>query len=235
MVWDTDVVSIIVLANVTKFFPNGTRALDDVSLQIDEREFVFLVGSSGAGKTTLIRLINRDTLPDSGSVFIENVDVTRLRRRDVPRLRRRVGVVYQDYKLLQSLTVRQNVEFVLKATGELGGRSDRRVDEALHMVGLSDRAGHRPNQLSGGEQQRAAIARAVVRRCPILVADEPTGNLDQGTGWETIQLLVRINAIGTTVLMATHNRDVVDTMRRRVIEIDRGRVVRDERGGGYEG
>ena len=227
--------SIIVLANVTKFFPNGTRALDDVSLQIDEREFVFLVGSSGAGKTTLIRLINRDTLPDSGSVFIENVDVTRLRRRDVPRLRRRVGVVYQDYKLLQSLTVRQNVEFVLKATGELGGRSDRRVDEALHMVGLSDRAGHRPNQLSGGEQQRAAIARAVVRRCPILVADEPTGNLDQGTGWETIQLLVRINAIGTTVLMATHNRDVVDTMRRRVIEIDRGRVVRDERGGGYEG
>ncbi len=225
----------IVLRDVVKVYPNGTRALDDVSLEIPERDFVFLVGPSGAGKTTLIRMLNRDEMPSAGSVFVENIDVTRLKRRDIPNLRRRVGIIFQDYKLLPSLTVRQNVELVLKATGEDLHIARERVDETLRLVGLDDRPEHFPYQLSGGEQQRTAIARALVRKCPILIADDPTGNLDQDTGRETIQLLVRINALGTTVLVATHNRDLVDMLRRRVIEIDKGRVVRDEVGGGYAG
>ena len=225
----------IVLRNVVKDFPNGTRALDGVSLEILERDFVFLVGPSGAGKTTLIRMLNRDETPSSGSVLVENVDVARLKSSDVPKLRRRVGVIYQDYKLLPSRTVGQNLEFVLKATGEFNHRSATRLEETLNLVGLADRRDHYPYQLSGGEQQRAAIARALIRRCPILIADEPTGNLDQETGWETIQLLVKINALGTTVLIATHNRQIVDAMRRRVIAIEHGRVQRDEIGGGYLG
>ena len=225
----------IVLEDVHKVYPNGTQALNGVSLEIPERDFAFLVGPSGAGKTTIIRLINRDETVTTGSVFVEATDVTRLRRRDVPQLRRRVGVIYQDYKLLPSLTVRQNVEFVLKATNEFDHLSDGLVEETLATVGLTRRTNHYPHQLSGGEQQRTAIARALVRRCPILVADEPTGNLDQDAGWETIQLLVQLNARGTTVVIATHNRTLVDTMRRRVIEIERGRVVRDEPEGGYDG
>ena len=225
----------IVLEDVHKVYPNGTQALNGVSLEIPEREFAFLVGPSGAGKTTIIRLINRDETVTTGSVFVEATDVTRLRRRDVPHLRRRVGVIYQDYKLLPSLSVRQNVEFVLKATNEFDHLSDGLVEETLATVGLTHRTNHYPHQLSGGEQQRTAIARALVRRCPILVADEPTGNLDQESGWETIQLLVQLNARGTTVVIATHNRTLVDTMRRRVIEIERGRVVRDEPEGGYYG
>lgn len=225
----------IVLEDVHKVYPNGTQALNGVSLEIPERDFAFLVGPSGAGKTTIIRLINRDETVTTGSVFVEATDVTRLRRRDVPQLRRRVGVIYQDYKLLPSLTVRQNVEFVLKATNEFDHLSDGLVEETLATVGLTHRTNHYPHQLSGGEQQRTAIARALVRRCPILVADEPTGNLDQESGWETIQLLVQLNARGTTVVIATHNRTLVDTMRRRVIEIERGRVVRDEPEGGYYG
>lgn len=225
----------IVLRNVVKDFPNGTRALDGVSLEILERDFVFLVGPSGAGKTTLIRMLSRDETPSSGSVLVENVDVARLKSSDVPKLRRRVGVIYQDYKLLPSRTVGQNLEFVLKATGEFNHRSATRLEETLNLVGLADRRDHYPYQLSGGEQQRAAIARALIRRCPILIADEPTGNLDQETGWETIQLLVKINALGTTVLIATHNQQIVDAMRRRVIAIEHGRVQRDEIGGGYLG
>ena len=169
----------IVLEDVHKVYPNGTQALNGVSLEIPERDFAFLVGPSGAGKTTIIRLINRDETVTTGSVFVEATDVTRLRRRDVPQLRRRVGVIYQDYKLLPSLTVRQNVEFVLKATNEFDHLSDGLVEETLATVGLTRRTNHYPHQLSGGEQQRTAIARALVRRCPILVADEPTGNLDQ--------------------------------------------------------
>ena len=225
----------IVLRDVVKVYPNGTRALDGVSLDIPERDFVFLVGPSGAGKTTLIRMLNRDETPSAGSVFVENTDVTRLKRRGIGSLRRRVDVIFQDYKLLPSLTVRQNVELVLKATGEDVRVARERVDQTLGLVGLADRPEHFPYQLSGGEQQRTAIARALVRKCPILIADEPTGNLDQDTGRETIQLLVRINALGTTVVVATHNRELVDMLRRRVIEIDRGRVVRDELGGGYAG
>lgn len=226
---------LIVLKDVHKVYPNGTQALGGVSLEIPERDFAFLVGPSGAGKTTLIRLINRDETVTRGSVLVETTDVTRLTRRDVPHLRRRVGVIYQDYKLLPSLTVRQNVEFVLKATGEFNHRSNEQVEETLETVGLSGRGDHYPHQLSGGEQQRTAIARALVRHCPILIADEPTGNLDQDSGWETVQLLVKLNALGTTVVIATHNRTLVDTMRRRVIEIEHGQVVRDEPEGGYVG
>lgn len=225
----------IVLSDVHKVYPNGTRALDGVNLTIPERDFTFLVGPSGAGKTTIIRLINRDETVTTGRVLVETTDVTRLRRHEVPHLRRRVGVIYQDYKLLPSLTVWQNVAFVLKATGEFDHTSGDRVRQTLETVGLSRRADHYPHQLSGGEQQRTAIGRALVRRCPILIADEPTGNLDQDSGWETIQLLVKLNAHGTTVVIATHNRTLVDTMRRRVIEIAQGRVVRDESEGGYVG
>ncbi|MBM4436780.1 MAG: ATP-binding cassette domain-containing protein [Actinobacteria bacterium] len=225
----------IVLQEVVKVYANGTRALDGISLEIPERDFVFLVGPSGAGKTTLIRMLNRDESPTSGAVFVQNVDVTRLKPSELPSLRRRVGMIYQDYKLLPTLSVWENVAFVLKATGEFRPEARDRIASVLKLVGLGERHGHYPRQLSGGEQQRAAIARALVRDCPILIADEPTGNLDQETGWETIQLLVKINALGTTVLMATHNRELVDTMRRRVIAIDRGRVVRDEIEGSYVG
>ncbi len=225
----------IQLHDVVKEYPNGTRALDGASMEIAERDFVFIVGPSGAGKTTLIRLLTRAELPTSGDVLVENMDVTRLKRGDISRLRRRIGVIYQDYKLLPTLTVRQNIAFVLKATGEFNHYSRPRIDETLELVGMSERTDHYPYQLSGGEQQRTAIARALVRQCPILVADEPTGNLDQEAGWETIQLLVKINALGTTVLIATHNRELVDTMRRRVIALEHGRVVRDQLGSGYVG
>lgn len=225
----------IVLQDVVKVYANGTTALDGINLTIPERDFVFLVGPSGAGKTTLIRMFNRDEIPTSGAVFVENVDITRLKSGDVPRLRRRVGMIYQDYKLLGTHTVWENIVFVLKATGGFTERSPDRISDTLRLVGLTDRHHHYPHQLSGGEQQRAAIARALVRECPILVADEPTGNLDQNTGWETVQLLVKINAMGTTVLVATHNRELVDTMRRRVIALDKGQIVRDEAEGGYLG
>ena len=223
----------IIVQDVVKSYDHGAPALDHISLQINDRDFVFLVGTSGAGKTTLIRLINKDEEPTSGSIFVDGVNITRLSRNEVPALRRKIGVIFQDFKLLPHATVAENVEFALRIIGEHNRDGPRRVEEALETVGLAAQADRHPYQLSGGEQQRVAIARCLVTNPPIVIADEPTGNLDPDTGWETMNLLVRINARGTTVLIATHNRELVNTMRRRVISLEDGRVVRDEIGGGY--
>ncbi len=219
------------LHGVSKTYGNGKRALVDVDLLVPEGDFVFLVGPSGAGKSTLIKLLVRDELPTSGSVFIAGQDLARLKRRHVPRLRRQIGIVFQDFKLLPARTVRENVAFALEVTGTPGRQIRPRVDRLLALVGLSDQASQRPAQLSGGEQQRTAIARAMVHDPRVVIADEPTGNLDPLISWEIIQLLLRINEMGTTVLMATHNAEVVTALRKRVIALEEGRIVRDEVGG----
>ena len=224
----------IVLHEVCKQYPNGAQALTDVSLQIPERDFVFLVGPSGAGKSTFIRLLIREELPTSGRVFVDGQDLARLRRRDVPLLRRKVSVIFQDFKLLPQKTVFENVAFALEVSGQARDDVRRLVPGTLDLVGLAPYADRFPRDLSGGEQQRVAIARALVRRPAVLVADEPTGNLDPDTAAQTVQLLVRINALGTTILFATHNSELVNTMRRRVVALDKGRIVRDQADAGYD-
>lgn len=221
------------LEDVSKRYPNGTAALQDVDLTIEPGDFAFLVGSSGAGKSTLIRLLIREELPTTGHVLVDGKDVVRLRRSQVPNLRRMVGVVFQDFKLLPTKTVAENVGFALLVTGH-GGREVRdETERALALVGLTNRRGHFPRELSGGEQQRVAIARALVNRPRVLIADEPTGNLDPVTSWEIIKLLTRVQELGTTLVMATHNAEIVNALRRRVIHLDHGAVVRDEREGLY--
>jgi cell division transport system ATP-binding protein len=215
-------------------YPNGKVALADVNVSIPAGDFVFLVGPSGAGKSTFIRLLIREQLPTSGRVVVAGRDLSRLRRRDVPKLRRRIGIVFQDFRLLPGKTVFENVAFALEVTGAPGGEIRRRVPQLLSLVGLQDHADHLPTQLSGGEQQRVAIARALVHDPAMLIADEPTGNLDPVTSWEIIQLLIQINALGTTVLMATHNQEIVNAMRRRVLALEHGTLVRDESGAAYE-
>jgi cell division transport system ATP-binding protein len=224
---------LISLEDVTKRYPNGTYALRDIDLHIEQGDFAFIVGSSGAGKSTLNRLLIREELPTSGRVVVDGQDVGRLSRGKVPFLRRKVGIVFQDFKLLQTKTVFENVAFALVVTGH--GRREVReeTERALALVGLAQRRHHFPRELSGGEQQRTAIARALVMRPKILVADEPTGNLDPVTTWEIIKLLVRVNEMGTTVLIATHNAEIVNALRRRVIHLAHGRVIRDEREGLY--
>ena len=223
----------LALQDVNKVYPNGRRALADVDLVVPDGDFVFLVGPSGAGKSTLIRLLIRDELATSGTVFVAGRDVSRLPRREIPRLRRRIGIVFQDYKLLPQKTVRENVAFALEVTGTPGRQARAAVERVLALVGLTAQAEQLPNQLSGGEQQRTAIARALVHEPRVIIADEPTGNLDPLISWEIIQLLLRINELGTTVLVATHNAEVVTALRRRVVALEDGRVVRDEEGGGY--
>jgi cell division transport system ATP-binding protein len=223
----------IVLHNVCKRYPNGVQALTDVSLQIPERDFVFLVGPSGAGKSTFIRLLTREELPTSGRVFVDGQDLTHLRRRDVPHLRRKVSVIFQDFKLLPQKTVFENVAFALEVSGYSRQDVQGQVPRTLQLVGLADKADRFPDRLSGGEQQRVAIARALVRRPSVLVADEPTGNLDPESAAQTVQLLVRINALGTTILFATHNSELVNTLRRRVVALEQGRIVRDQKEAGY--
>ncbi len=223
----------IVLHHVSKVYANGASALTDVSLEIPDRDFVFLVGPSGAGKSTFIRLLIREELPTSGRVFVEGQDIARLRNGAVPYLRRKVSVIFQDFRLLPEMTVFENVAFALRVAGYKRKQIDQRVMETLELVKMNDYRDRFPYQLSGGEQQRVAIARAIVHKPPVLVADEPTGNLDPDTAAETVQLLVQINALGTTLLMATHNRDLVDTMQRRVVALEAGRIVRDEQRAGY--
>src|SRR5256885_6602459 len=224
---------LITLDDVSKRYPNGTQALRDVDLSIDSGDFVFLVGSSGAGKSTLIRLLIREEVPSSGKVWVDGQDVVRMRRSHVPRLRRKVGVVFQDFKLLPTRTVAENVAFALLVTGHSGDEVREETDRVLSLVGLAQRRDHFPDQLSGGEQQRTAMARALVNRPRILIADEPTGNLDPVTSWEIIKLLVRVNELGATLVMATHNAEIVNALRRRVVHLDHGAVVRDEREGLY--
>ncbi|HEV2009979.1 MAG TPA: cell division ATP-binding protein FtsE [Candidatus Limnocylindria bacterium] len=221
------------LEDVSKRYPNGTAALQDVDLAIDQGDFAFLVGASGAGKSTLIRLLIREELPTTGRVVVDDKDVARLRHSQIPNLRRVVGVVFQDFKLLPTKTVTENIAFALLVTGHDGQTVREETDRALALVGLTHRRSHFPRELSGGEQQRVAIARALVNRPRVLIADEPTGNLDPVTSWEIIKLLTRVQELGTTLIMATHNAEIVNALRRRVIHLDHGAIVRDEREGLY--
>jgi cell division transport system ATP-binding protein len=224
---------VISFHGVGKTYPNGTTALRDVDLAIYQKDFVFLVGASGAGKSTLVRLLIREEVASSGRIFVDGSEITRMPRRRLPKLRRKFGIVFQDFKLLPRSTVAQNVAFALQVTRPGQRHLKEKVEEALWIVGLEDKLHKWPDELSGGEQQRVAIARALVHRPRIFLADEPTGNLDPDTSWGIVQLLLQINHRGTTVLMATHNREVVDLVRRRVIAIENGRVVRDEMEGQY--
>ncbi|MGH2499143.1 MAG: cell division ATP-binding protein FtsE [Candidatus Limnocylindria bacterium] len=223
----------ITLDDVSKRYPNGTYALQDVDLHVDAGEFVFVVGASGAGKSTLNRLLIREELPTTGKVLVDGQDMTRLPRSKVPFLRRKVGVVFQDFKLLPNKNVAENVGFALVVTGHESRLVRAETERALALVGLTHRREHFPRELSGGEQQRTAIARALVNKPRILIADEPTGNLDPVTSWEIIKLLLRVNELGTTVLISTHNAEIVNALRRRVVHLDHGAIVRDEREGLY--
>jgi cell division transport system ATP-binding protein len=218
---------------VWKRYPNGTEALRDVNLTVPEGDFLFLVGASGAGKSTLVRLLIREERPTKGRIFVDGAELGRMRRRHLPRYRRKVGLVFQDFKLLPRMTVYENVAFALRVLGESSKFIRERAGEALETVGLGHKLDKYPSELSGGEQQRVAIARALVHAPRLIIADEPTGNLDPATAWEIMQLFLQINARGATVVMATHNRDVVDLMRRRVVLIEGGQVVRDDRAGRY--
>ena len=224
---------VVVLHDVTMRYPNGKEALKDVDLVVPEGDFVFLVGPSGAGKSTLMRLLIRDELATRGMVVVDGDDLARIRRRMVPRVRRKIGIVFQDFKLLPRKTVWENVAFALEVTGTPRRRIRPAVDRVLALVGLTGQAAQYPTQLSGGEQQRTAIARALVHDPRIIIADEPTGNLDPVISWEIIQLLLRINELGVTILMATHDAEVVTALRKRVVALEEGRVIRDETGATY--
>jgi cell division transport system ATP-binding protein len=225
--------AVLVLHDVTKQYPNGKIALRDVDLVIPEGDFVFLVGPSGAGKSTLIKLLIRDEVATRGEVVLDGQDLARLGRRNVPKVRRKIGIVFQDFKLLPTKSVWENVAFALEVTGTPRRRIRPAVDRVLALVGLTAQRNQVPSQLSGGEQQRTAIARALVHDPRLIIADEPTGNLDPLISWEIIQLLLRINELGVTVLMATHDADVVTALRKRVVALEEGRVIRDEVGGAY--
>jgi cell division transport system ATP-binding protein len=225
--------AVLVLHDVTKQYPNGKLALRDVDLVIPEGDFVFLVGPSGAGKSTLIKLLIRDEVATRGQVVLDGQDLARLPRRQVPKMRRKIGIIFQDFKLLPSKTVFENVAFALEVTGTPRRRIKPAVDRVLSLVGLTGQSLQTPNQLSGGEQQRTAIARALVHDPRLIIADEPTGNLDPLISWEILQLLLRINELGVTVMMATHNAEVVTALRKRVVALEEGRIIRDEVGGAY--
>ena len=221
------------LQDVTKSYPHGVVALRDVSLRVEPGEFVFIVGPTGTGKSTLLKLLYRAEVPTRGKVFIGNRDITRLPAGAVAGLRRSLGVVFQDFKLLPGRTVFENVAFALRVIGTPREQIRPQVQRALDLVGLADRARHLPAHLSGGEQQRVSIARAIVNNPPLLLADEPTGNLDPNSSWEIMQVLSRINLRGTTVIMTTHNKTVVDILRRRVVQLADGEIVRDQVRGLY--
>ena len=221
------------LDNVTKVYKGDVTALKEASADIGKGEFVFLVGPSGSGKSTLIRLLNKEESPTSGEVWVAGKDINRLPSWKVPHLRRNIGCIYQDFKLLPTKTVYENVAFALEVIGRPRHVIKTQVPAILELVGLSKKIDNFPNELSGGEQQRVSIARAFVNRPLILLADEPTGNLDPATSVGIMRLLDRINRTGTTVVMATHDQSIVDTMRRRVIELDHGLIVRDQSKGVY--
>ncbi|MGV9721474.1 cell division ATP-binding protein FtsE [Nocardia beijingensis] len=224
----------ITMRNVTKSYMTSTRpALDNITVDVGKGEFVFIIGPSGSGKSTFMRLLLKEETPTAGEIRVADFRVDRLPGRKVPKLRQRIGCVFQDFRLLQQKTVYQNVAFALEVIGKRRQFIDRTVPEVLDMVGLGGKADRLPTELSGGEQQRVAIARAFVNRPLVLLADEPTGNLDPDTSADIMMLLERINRIGTTVVMATHDNHIVDAMRRRVVELDHGRLVRDEATGVY--
>jgi cell division transport system ATP-binding protein len=223
----------VTFENVTKIYEPGVAALQDVSFVIDKGEFVFIVGASGSGKSTVIRLVLKEIELTHGKIVVGGRDLGRLKRSKVPMLRRNVGCVFQDFKLLPNRTAAENVAYALKVQGESSTAIRRKVPEVLNMVGLTHKMSSLPDELSGGEQQRVSIARAFVNHPPLLICDEPTGNLDPDTSVGIMQLLYRINRSGTTILMATHDREMVDKMRKRVIALENGKLLRDERRGGY--
>lgn len=221
------------LENVTKSYKGGVIALDNMTLEIAKGDFVFLVGPSGSGKSTLLRLLLREDVPDSGKVWVAGKDLVSLSRWKVPFLRRNIGCVFQDFRLLPTKTAYENVAFALRVIGRPRPVIEQQVPQVLDLVGLGEKGHRMPHELSGGEQQRVAIARAVVNRPLVLLADEPTGNLDPDTSRGIMKVLERINRSGTTVVMATHDATIVDAMRRRVIQLDNGTVARDELRGAY--
>ncbi len=223
----------ILLSNVSKVYPNGSTALDDVSFFVERGEFVFIVGPSGSGKSTLIKLLMHEETATEGQVIINNKDIGKLKRREIPYLRRSMGVVFQDFRLLSNKTVYENVAFAMDIIGASRKEIRKQVPNVLSLVGLSHKAKSYPRELSGGEQQRVALARALVNNPAFLIADEPTGNLNPKVAMEIMELLDNINKRGTTVIMATHAKDIVDSMKKRVIAIEEGKIVRDESRGGY--
>ncbi len=227
----------IELVNVSKIYQNGTQALRDINIKIEKGEFVFIVGPSGAGKSTFIKMLLKEENPTSGDIYIDGIDTTNMHRKDIPYLRRKLGVVFQDFRLLQNKTVYQNVAFAMEVVGATQKEIRKQVPNILTLVGLGQKRKALPRELSGGEQQRVSLARALVNNPSVLIADEPTGNLDPETSWEIVKLINDINQIGTTVVMATHAKDIVDGMKKRVIAIERGSIVRDDKKGvyGYEG
>ena len=223
----------IKISNATKIYDNGARGIQDVTLNIDKGEFTFIVGSSGSGKSTLIKLLLKEVDLTEGEIHINNENITYFSKRDIPFLRRKMGVVFQDFRLLPNKTVYENVAFAMQITDATNREIRRNVPMCLSMVGLQKKSKAYPNQLSGGEQQRCALARAIVNNPPLLICDEPTGNLDPTTAWDIMNLLNEINDRGTTIVMATHAWDIVDGMKKRVIALKNGFVVRDEERGGY--
>ncbi len=223
----------ILFDRVTKMYPNKQIALSGLNLHIQPKEFVTIVGSSGAGKSTLIKLMTREEEQSSGKIIVGGLDYDTIQYKNIPHLRRRIGVVFQDFKLLQNRNTFENVSFALEAAGASNREIKRSVPRMLQLVGLKSKESSFPRELSGGERQRVAIARALVRQPKILIADEPTGNLDPKTSWDIIELLLKINRFGTTVLLTTHNKEIVNALKRRVITIQRGRIIKDEEQGRY--
>ncbi len=224
--------------NITKAYPsrtgnNPTIALDDVSFTIKGKEFVSIVGKSGAGKTTLLKLILAEEKPNNGQILFDDLDIHKIKSSQLPKLRQRIGTVFQDYKLFPSKTTYENVAYVMEAMGASKDEIERDVSQILGIVGLADRVDNFPNELSGGEKQRVAIARALIHRPDIILADEPTGNLDPYHTFDIIRLLVKIYELGTTVILATHDKEVINSLGKRVITLDQGRVVRDEEKGRF--
>lgn len=221
------------MKDIWKTYNNGIKAINGIDIKIGKGEFVYIVGPSGAGKSTFMRMMYREEVPTSGTIIINGKDVGKMKNKHVPKLRREIGVVFQDFKLLPKLTVYENVAFALEVIEESKASTRKRVMEVLSLVNLKNKARFLPDELSGGEQQRVSIARAIVNNPSILLTDEPTGNLDPETAWGIMDLLDQINNRGTTVIMATHNKDIVNTFRKRVIAIDGGLVTRDEARGEY--
>ena len=218
---------------VNKIYNNDVCALKDLSFKVEDGEFVFLIGASGAGKTSIIKMLLREIKPTSGEIIVDNVNIVKLRNRKIPQLRKTMGVVFQDFRLLEGKTVFDNIKYPLQILGVSKRVITKRVTEILELVGLSDRANSFPNQLSGGEQQRVCIARALVNKPKYLIADEPTGNLDPNTSEGIMKLLLDVNAKGTTVIVSTHDRDIVNKLKKRVISMDHGEMINDEERGGY--
>lgn len=227
----------IELQEVYKKYPNGVTAVNGIDVKIEQGEFVYVVGPSGAGKSTFIKMMYREEIPTKGTILINGVNIARLKNKKVPLFRRNIGVVFQDFKLLPTLTVYENVAFALEVIEETPKYIKKRVMETLDLVNLKHKARMLPTELSGGEQQRVSIARSIVNAPKIVIADEPTGNLDPETSWEIMNIFDEINTRGTTIVMATHNREIVNTIKHRVIAIENGKIARDEQRGeyGYEG